>query len=58
MRIIRAEIKKGVLEVLSMPPDVLLQVVDEDSGEEFEVRQSPQTGLPVEVILRRFEPVR
>jgi len=58
MQLIKAEIRKGVLEVLSIPKGIKMEVTDKDSGEVCEITENPENGEPQEIILNRFEALR
>ncbi len=58
MKTVKAKIKKGVLEIISIPKGIKLEVVECDNGEILEIVKNEKTGMPREVVLSSFKPSR
>ena len=58
MKTIKVQVRSGVLEVLSVPKGMKLEITEYDNGEIYEVARSAKTRKLKEVLLKKFEPVR
>ena len=58
MKIIKVQVRGGVLEVISIPKGIKVEVVELDNGEQYNIIRNSKTGKPNEVLLKQLEPLR
>ena len=58
MKTIKVSVRKGTLEIHSIPQGIKLRVIEYDNGEVYEVEHDLKAKKPSEVVVRQFEPLR